>query len=328
MKQLSTRMKISSVDFNFVNSISISSSYENLTDTARIVVPKKIGFKKSDGTGVENLTKGEDALFKRGDEVEVFGGYDHKTNLIFKGVLSGIKTKFPLEFNCEDELWRLKQSTISLSMKNPQLSELLKKVLPSWVKYEVTAEQNLGDFRISKATPARVLDELRKKHRIFSFFRDGVLYIGLAVVPKLQNTIRFTMFKDIIDANSLTFVNDFDRKIKVVAKSIDDKNNVLEHTAGDEDGETRTVHFYNIKSEAELKKKAEAQINELKYSGFDGSFRTFLTPKVNHGDVVEIINPQIPEQSGAYIVTKVDTETGVGGGRQVITIKQKVYDIE
>ena len=67
---------------------------------------------------------------------------------------------------------------------------------------------------------------------------------------------------------------------------------------------------------------------ELRYSGYDGAFTTFATPLVNHGDVVELINPLIPEQSGGYLVPKVVTRSGWGiGGRQDITIKQKIYDL-
>ena len=149
----------------------------------------------------------------------------------------------------------------------------------------------------------------------------------MAVVPELQSTVRFTMFKDIINADNLSFINDFDRKIKVIVKSILDDNTTLEATAGSEDGETRTVYLYNVDNLADLQTKADALVDQLRYSGYEGSFTTFLTPAVNHGDIVEIINPQIPEQSGGYIVEKNVITSGVSGGRQKIEIKQKVYDL-
>lgn len=327
MQQLTTKISLSQVDFPFCNRVSIESSFNNLTDIAKIVVPRKISFRDASGNIVNNITVGQDALFKRGDVATIDLGYDHITERRFTGLISGVKTKFPLDFDCEDNMYILKRDRVTLSLKNPSLSELMSQVIPEGIEYEVTAEQNLGDFRITTSTPARVLDELRRKHGIYSFFRDEVLYIGLAVVPALQKTVRFTIFQDIINANSLTFVNDFDRQIKVVAKSILDDNTQLEAEAGDEEGEIRTVYLYNVDNIEDLQKKADSMVEQLRYSGYEGSFLTFLTPSVNHGDIIEVINNEIPEQSGGYICEKVTITSGVSGGRQSIEIKQKVYDL-
>ena len=327
MIQLSSKIEVSGVLFPFCKELTITSSYDQLTDTAKIVVPKKIRYSTRDGSSVSNITKGEGALFNRGDLVDIDLGYDHKLNKRYIGYLSGIKTKFPLEFSCEDNMYFLKQSTVSISLKNPKLSELIDALNIPFFDVDVLTEQNLGDFRISNATPAQVLDELRRKHGVYSFFRDNTLFVGLAVVPKLQSTHRFTFFKDIINGDSLEFINDYDRKIKVVAKSIKDDNTEIQVTVGDSDGETRTLYFYNIEKESDLKKIAESRVDQLKYSGYNGSFKTFLTPFVQHGDIVELVNEEIPEQSGAYIVYKNVTTFGVSGGRQNITIKQKVYDL-
>ena len=122
-------------------------------------------------------------------------------------------------------------------------------------------------------------------------------------------------------------VNDFDRKIKVVAKSIKDDNTSLTAKAGDADGETRTVYFYNADSIEDLQKFADLQVEQLKYSGYEGSFEVFGGLPVNHGDIIEIVNPQIPEQSGGYICEKITTSCGMNGLRQNIAIKQKLYNL-
>lgn len=324
MQQLTTKISASGIDFNFVTSYKIESSYELLTDVGTAILPRKIILKNEQG---KTIAVGASAIFKRGDVFKLQGGYNQNVNEIFNGVIAGVKPKFPIEFSLEDQLYNLKQSSLTLSLKNPTLTQLLEKVLPAGTNYEQTAEYNLGDFRISNASPARVLDELRKKHGIYSFYREGKLYIGLAVVPKLQKTVRFTLFKDVIDFKGLTYLNDFDRKIKVVAKSIKDDNTQLEATVGDEDGEQRTLYFYNIENLSDLEEIAEGKIDQLKYSGYEGSFKTFLTPQVKHGDIVELINPQIEENSGGYICNKVVSMGGVKGGRQQIYLKQKVYDL-
>ena len=335
MQKVSSQINFETVTFGFCNSITIESSYNTLTDTAKITVPKKVKFRDESGNNVKEIAKGEKAVFKRGDSVSIWLGYDTNFDALpygqvvenherFSGYISGVATKYPLEFTCEDDAYFLKQNSHTLTMSNPKLSALLSEVMPELVRYEVHADINLGDFRITNASTAAVLDELRKKHGIYSWFRNGTLNVGLAVVPALQKTVTFRIFRDIIDASSLQYINDFDRKIKLVAKSIRDDNTTIEATAGDADGETRTLYFDNIATVQDLQKIADGKVEQLKYSGYEGSFKTFGGKFVNHGDAVEIINPQIPEQSGTYLADKVVTECGMNGIKQTISIKQKI----
>lgn len=329
MKQLTAEILINGIKFNFINEIEIVSSYNQLTDTAKLIIPRKINFRDKNGNPIETFSRGASAVFKRGNPVEIKLGYDHKNTTRFKGKISGMIPKQPFEFSFEDEMFSLKEKTINATYVNPSLKQLVADIIPKSIKYEITRDQNLGDLRVTNSTPAQILDKLRSEYFIYSFFRNGILYIGNSVVPKLQKTIRFEIFKNIIDdGENLQYINDFDRKIKVVAKSILDDNTELKHETGDSDGETRTLYFTNIKSEKDLEIKAKSCVNKLKYSGFEGSFETFLTPIVQHGDLVEIINPQFPEQSGGYLVDEVTINAGTGtGGRQKISIKQKVYDL-
>ncbi len=313
----------------FLTELNIDSSYDNLTDQAKLIIPKKIRYVKEDGTEADSITRGSNPLFKTGDEVKISLGYNGQLTQIFQGFISGIRQKFPLQFDLQDEIYQLKKNSVTLSLNNPSLSELLGLILPTGIVYEITAEQNLGKWRINDATPAEVLNELRKKHGIFSFFRGGILYVGLSVVSELQKVHTFNFFTpQIITAEGLNYLDATERKIKVVCKSIDDNNNTIEVKAGDDSGETRTLYFNNYTQKA-LEDTAKRLVNELKYSGYEGSFTAFATPAVNHGDIIELINSEIPEQSGGYICDRVVTRAGWGiGGRQDIYIKQKVYDLD
>ena len=166
------------------------------------------------------------------------------------------------------------------------------------------------------------------KNTGWAFFRDGKLWIGLAVVSELQSVHRFEFnTPQLIDGEKLDYVDARERPIKVICKSIDKNDNALEYSAGDSDGEVRTFYFSNY-TEATLKSTAERLVDKYKYSGYDGYFTIFATPLVKHGDVIELINKTIPEQSGGYLTTKVVTRYGWDiGGRQDVYIKQKIYDL-
>ena len=172
--------------FSFCTEVKVESSYDNLTDTADFIIPKKLRYVRPDGSEVDSIVRGENPLFKLGDKAKIEVGYNSKLATCFVGFISGIRQKFPLRFKLEDEVYKLKQTSITLSLNNPSLADLLGEILPTGIIYEITAEQNLGKFRITDATPAEVLDELRKKHGIFSFFRDSILYVGLSVVRSFK----------------------------------------------------------------------------------------------------------------------------------------------
>lgn len=328
MIRLDSEIKLNNQVFTFSHEVSITSSYDNLLDSGKIIIPKRIRYVDQQGKSVPNITQGADALFKAGDPVEISVGYNSRIVKFFTGYIKGVRTKYPLLFEVEDQVYKLKQNRFNLSLDNPTLSEMLEKIIPEGIEYEVTAEQNLGKFRIKNASTAAILDELRQKHGIYSFFRDGILYVGLSVNPKLQSVHRFEFnTTSLISGESLTFIDESERKIKVICKSIDDNNITNEAEAGDADGETRTLYFNNYTLK-DLQATADRLKDELKYSGYEGNFTTFVDPLVNHGDIVEIINRTIPEQSGAYLVTEVLTTFGYNtGGRQRIYIKQKVYDL-
>jgi hypothetical protein len=53
-----------------------------------------------------------------------------------------------------------------------------------------------------------------------------------------------------------------------------------------------------------------------KDTGFRGSFTTFGSPIVRHGDRVKLVDPVINDRNGFYIVKSVETSFGQNGYRQ------------
>jgi len=67
--------------------------------------------------------------------------------------------------------------------------------------------------------------------------------------------------------------------------------------------------------------------SRLKYEGFEGSFETFLEPKVEPGDAVRIIHKLYPEKDGVYLTKSVRTKFGASfGGKQTIDLERKIDD--
>ena len=339
MLKLNSKIIIGDYSFDFVTEISIDSTWEHLTDKATITIPRSISFEG------RPIVAGNNSLLKRGDKVEINIGYDGQYTKVFVGYISNIKPNLPLEIECEDKMWKLKQKIIkNKSWRQVDLKELIAYITEgTGVKYKLLGDVKLTEsegtiskseksklyknpelpqFRINNATAAQVLDYLRKDYNLHSFFRDEILYVGLAYYPPLRKDHVFKFQENIIEHN-LIYKRDDDAKLKVKAISISPTNGRTTVEVGDPDGDLRTLHYYGL-SETELKRIAEDEIERLKYEGYYGTFTTFAEPVVNHGDAVILIDNKLPEREGIYLVKKVKSTFGINGGRQVIELERKI----
>jgi hypothetical protein len=299
-----------------VHEVSIESTWDQLTDTATIQLPRKVYFQR------RPLVNGANAWLKRGDKVSISLGYNGVITQVFSGYIDQIGIDTPVSIQCQDEMWLLKKGELSLSYKSVTLSKLIADVIGDKVPYEVVADVTLGAFRISKATPAKVLEYLREHYMLRSFFRGGVLYVGLAYVPKLQRK-RKLYFDTHIPQHSLEWRERDSLSLLLKAVIIYPDNSKEEVEIGDKDGEQRTFHYYNI-PKAEATKLLEGEIERLRYTGFRGSLTTFGHVDFAHGDAVQLVDPVYPERDGLYLIKKVSSLFGSGGYRQELELESRI----
>lgn len=314
MLRLTSEIVIGPYRFSAVNEVEVDSSWDNLTDTCTLTFPRQISWEG------RNLAGGTDPLLKRKMPVTVKLGYDGKNVEVFRGYVRDISAEIPVKVKCEDAMYLLKQGEFTKSYRSVDTKTLISDMALS-NPFEVVANATLGQFRISKSTPAKVLEYIREHYFIRSFFREGKLYVGLAFVAALQRRRRIRFDRNVIE-HSLEYREKDDVQLylkAVIMKPDNTKNEVFE---GDEGGEQRTFHYYNIsKSEASKLLKQEAE--RLKYTGYRGSFTTFGSPEIRHGDLIELSDPNYPERDGTYLVKRVKITFGMSGYRQEVELESK-----
>ncbi len=315
MFRLSSDIMIGRYRITGVHEVEVRSSWDELTDTCTLKFPRR-----ADWLG-QNLASGAAPLLKRNDPVIVNLGYDDDNRQVFQGYISKLTAEIPVVIECQDTAYLLKQNTVTKAYKEVELSTLLKDILPSQVPFEAPAVR-LGQFRITNATPAKVLAYLKDNYLIKSWFRGGWLYAGLAYVPELQRTHVLRFERNVVD-HQLEYLRKEDVRIKLKAISMKPDNEKIEIELGDDEGEQRTIYFYDV-SEADLRNLAEEEIELLRYEGYRGSLTTFLAPHIQHGDVVDLRSEAYPERDGRYFVKAVTTNFGMGGGRQTIELDSKL----
>lgn len=324
--------------FDFVNELEIEESFEHLTNTAKISLPRNINYK---GIPIFN---GEKQVFSRGDQVRIEAGYYPQMRPIFTGWIASVGSGVPIEIMCEDDMFLLKNTPASYPdkskltfitsskngkkrLKRPKvitptttLDDLLNYILPDDIHYECL-DMNLGRFRASNTSVAKILDYLLDEYGLFSSFKDGILYVGFQSNAGETNTEEFEFERNIFDDHSLEFQKEEDIKIQVKVISINDNNAKTSVERGDADGAVRTFHVYNS-TEADMIKYADLKLNELRYTGFIGDFTTFGEPYVRPGDIAKIVSKKYPEGNGSYLIPTVKRYFGQGY-KQTISITNR-----
>lgn len=302
--------------FHIVNNIEIEKSFDNMTQKASITMPKSLKYKDL------NIYEGEGALIRRGDKVKIECGYMPNLITEFEGYVSRVSSGVPIEIKCEDDMWLLKQTIVSnKSYADVSLSQLLNDIIPASVNYKAISAIGLGSIRINEATVSVVLDKLRENYGIYSFFEDGILKVGLPYNQEKYKVHTFLFERHIID-NNMEFLRYDDVRVKIKGVLING-NNRQEIEVGAKDGDLRTVFIYGGTID-DLKKLCNSKLKEYNYTGFNGSFTTFLAPSVNHGDHIVLKSYKNKEYEGTYLVKSVGKKCGVNGGRQVIELDRRL----
>ena len=301
-----------------VAEVTITRSFDNQTQTAKVVLPRNLTYNN------KNIYEGDSPLVKRGDKIEIFGGYLPNIYLLFSGYISKVNNNVPLEFLCEDEMFLLKQTIIkNKTYASVSLHKLLTDILPSSIKFN-ELDCQLGKIRINEASCGKVLQVLRNDYGLYSYFKDSILYVGLPFQKELAQTQVFLFERQMItDGMDLKYLKKDDVRVQIKGIIIGDDNKRTEYIYGDTDGDLRTIFQYGG-TKADLDVKAISFLTQMNYTGYYGSFTTFLIPSVTPGDYAVIDSYQYPERKGTYLIKSVETTFGSNGGRQKIELERKI----
>lgn len=276
------------------NSVNTEEGWEFLTDTATIVLPRSV--KDFDKLKVKSI-------FKKGDPVQVYLGYDENLFLEFEGFINMVSADIPIEIKCDDTMYLLKNHPVNISMKSTRLIDLIKKIVPVGIEVDV-ADMNIGTKRFPNTTAAKILEELQENN-IYSYFKGKTLVVGKIYTDDTAIPVELNFNKNVVDHN-LQYKNAEDVLIKI--KGISTLTNGRKLTAewGDEGGTMQQLSYYNITVKAELEKLIKADYEKFKVEGFEGDIEIFGIPRVKHGMKVRIVSYQYPDRNGVYFVKKVE----------------------
>ncbi|WP_264521206.1 hypothetical protein [Flavobacterium sp. N1994] len=275
------------------NSVVIESSWEMLTSTATIKLPRNV--KDFDKLNVKTI-------FKKGDPVQIYLGYDENLILEFDGFVNEVYADVPVVIKCDDYMYLLKKYPANVSMRSTKLEDLIKKIVPEGIEYDV-ADINIGTKRWANTTAAKILEELQENN-IYSYFKGRKLIVGKIYTDDAVEPVIFNFNQNVVDHN-LQYKNKEDVLIKIKGISTLPNGRKITAEYGDDGGTLQTLSYYNITVKAEVEKLIKADYEKFKVEGFQGHVEIFGVPSVTHGMKADIISNQYPDRRGLYFIKKV-----------------------
>ena len=322
---LDSSITIGTYTFAQVNSVKVVKSVDLLSDTAVIKLPASALFgNANDGFKRQQL----ESTIKTGMPVSITLSYKGVFSKVeFTGFVAFIKPNTPIvEIECEDAVYNIRKKRINHNFGATTLKDVLTHIVDG------TGVQLAGDvpdvafdkFVIKDKNGAQALEKIRDEYGLSIFIdNDGALYAGLRQNKGAGDLVTYNLNENIVK-HDLRYRNADDVRLNVKVIGVQKDNKKVEVIVGDTDGEQRTLHKYNVSDKAILKQIGEAELDDLKFDGYEGSVTTFLIPDAERGMTAEIVDDNFPNRAGRYFVPKVTTSFGMGGARRKIELGNKL----
>lgn len=283
----------------FVTSVSIQSSWKMLTDTAEIILPRKLKLFWG-----ENLNQ----YIKPGDPVKIELGYNRVLLNEFEGYVTRIERGVPVAMYCEDEMYKLKRKKASYSKRSVKLGELLKDLCGEYEIVTSFGDTELGAVRYADMLVSQILEDVKKKTGLYSYFIGKTLYCGNVYTDKVKlPETKIHLERNAVSQDLQQTGGDYE----VTALAILKGGKKLEAKAGTKGAETVNL-TYNDKDKTVtvevLKEFAERYYEGLKKQKYKGGIELFGIPAVTFGQVIDLKSDITPEMDGKYYIEKVTKE--------------------
>lgn len=259
------RTKIITLDY--LNKYEVVSTWDTLTDTAKVIIPKNVFAQDLDGNEIPlqgtniNIGNGDNPLFLRGDKINIQAGYwymddlgtqQQYVKLLFDGYISKVFSKLSITLECEDNMFLLKQTPAPDRIWGAGVS--LQSILQECLKGSKFIENggtvntqsqtsvtfDIGTFYTKGETVAQVLARMKREMKIGAYMKDNILRIGFPTYwpEDIQDPLR--PFQFIFQKNILSDNLQYQRKDDIVMSATAQSFYSQETEVQTKDGKTQT----------------------------------------------------------------------------------------
>lgn len=295
-------------------------SVDDYCDTASITLPamcRMVDKERNHST----IPTGQ--AIKEGTPVAIYAGYDGKNDLQFKGFVSRINFKVPVEIDCEGYSWQLRRKMINKTFARTTVKEVLNFIIAGTdIKLSAKNPDKIifEHTRFENYTALQVLDFLKEKYLLTVFFQYDELYVGWRSAYT-GNEVKHRLNWNVIKDDSLLF-NTYTGTtvhIELESRKADGTRGKKRAQNVMKPGDVKKVKtFIQDDDDKQLAADDRQQLENKK--GYSGALTGYLKPFCRPGDTSIIIDKKYQERNGRYFIDSVEGSFGSGGGRQKIAI--------
>ena len=271
MLRLTSNITVGQFQFSNCVELEIESTWNKLTDTCNLTIPRKVKWTKQD------LIAGDQPSLEVGNYVKIDIGYNFEYNTYFEGYVTNIDVKTPVTIECQDAMWFLKQCSGSFTLgSGTKISDVLREISKVYdaskvkktygveLNFKSFGEIEIGTFRADRVSMAWTLEQLKKKLKLPSFVRGNTIYVG-APYWEEQEVEHQRIFEYNIIEDDMEFKREEDAKLKIVVKALDSKT-LKPVEVGDADGDSINM-WGSFTSQDEMRKAGQRELDLKKYTG-------------------------------------------------------------
>ena len=317
MYRMSWNIKIGGYRLKMVEKVSIKRSVELLADTATVTLPAT----------VFNRTISIEDKIKVGDAVEIELGYNDDLKTEFKGYLKSIKTDGgSLTLELEDDIYLFRKSVKDEEMKDASVKKILENICSQVGGFSVSCDYDFtyDKFVINNATGYDVLKKIQDEASPNIYLKDKVLHVH-PQYAEIFGEARYDFGKNIErEGTDLKYKSEDERKFLIVVEGTDETGATVSVEKGVTGGDKMTLKLPGVSSKSSLEQKAQSVLEQKVYTGYEGSFQTWLVPYVDAGYKVAITDPDYEVKNGTYYVISVETTFSKDGGVRKVTLGKRL----
>jgi len=312
---LSWKITLENYQLMLLESVEITRSVEQLSDTATITLP---------GSVFNKALEIEDKI-KRGNTVKIELGYNDALITEFEGFIESIETNDgSITIKCEDAIYQLRKPVADKELNNPDVSDVLNYVLAEIGGYTLSCDYQFkyDKFTILNNTAYKVIKQIQEETKANIYLKGKILHVH----PQYKELFGLAeySFQQNIESSELEYRKADDKKTEVIVEGKSKDGKVIRETAGQKGGDTVTIKIDGVSDPASLKNMANEQLKVKSYTGYSGSFTGWLIPYCDAGYKVTISDDDYEYKDGTYYVLEVVTNFSKSGGSRQVKIGSKI----
>lgn len=308
-------------------------SIQNICDSAKFTLPALCRLKGNNynsGTEIDfqnsrdNVATG--LVFKEGQKVSFYAGYDYKNKLRFQGFISRINFTSPLVVECEGYSYQLRNKIINKKYVNTTLKTILNELVEGT---DIKVSEDVPDVQITylrfpQYTGLQVLEDIKTKCLQTVYFKFNVLYVGLKYLGNRSGEVKHRLNWNVIRDNELLYNQ---RKSAITNIVLEQRSETghIKRVKVLKPGNEKVLKLFGIDVNSEYAKKIREDLEKQhEQRSYDGKITGFLEPICDLNMTSVIIDDKYKEREGKFVIVSIEGSFGPQGGRQKIGIGAKV----